>query len=389
MTTYDWQPFLEEWSWVFLNSPDLEDYDLPPEVIESGWLGFPGATEEQIAAAEARLGTTFPPSYREFLKVSNGWRHVCYSIDKVWSVEDVEWFRTRHQGWIDGWTKGAAVFGVDPPVVSDEDYSVYGPEQDCIHLRPEYLSTALEISEMGDIAILLLNPQITTPKGEWEAWFFADWNPGADRYRSFWDLMQDFYAILRERVEQKVKEHEETEAKRLQPTDTPEMVRTKLSGLITEIEKEVKAYEQRGGQIALVAAKAAQEVVAAMRHAKNETDDLAQLFDRLAAIAEEFEQKAVNLTSQINARIRQAEVIRKEAANDDAWREWALQSQKAGHPVPLLPELLKSAFNSVKGQIKMRPLLKPNESARAEVEAYEDCTAAIRSFLEKRPSKPN
>lgn len=47
---------------------------------------------------------------------------------------------------------------------------------------------------MGDAAIYVLNPQIVTPEGEWEAWLFADWLPGAARYRSFQDLMQAEYA---------------------------------------------------------------------------------------------------------------------------------------------------------------------------------------------------
>jgi hypothetical protein len=36
----------------------------------------------------------------------------------------------------------------------------------------------------------LLNPNIVTPDGEWEALYFAHWIPGADRYPSFWELMQ-------------------------------------------------------------------------------------------------------------------------------------------------------------------------------------------------------
>jgi len=34
-----------------------------------------GATEAEIAAAEARLGQAFPPSYREFLRRHAGWEH--------------------------------------------------------------------------------------------------------------------------------------------------------------------------------------------------------------------------------------------------------------------------------------------------------------------------
>gem|GEM_PF-3964474 len=33
-------------------------------------------TEEQLVFAEARLGKTFPPSYRKFLQVTNGRRQV-------------------------------------------------------------------------------------------------------------------------------------------------------------------------------------------------------------------------------------------------------------------------------------------------------------------------
>ncbi len=47
----------------------------------------------------------------------------------------------------------------------------------------------LEISDVGDSAIYLLNPQIVTADGEWQAWFFSNWNPGAVRHRSFQELM--------------------------------------------------------------------------------------------------------------------------------------------------------------------------------------------------------
>lgn len=60
------------WSRESLQSMRYEQDKLPPQVIESGWLGYPGATEAQIAQAEARLGMVLPRSYREFLKVTNG-----------------------------------------------------------------------------------------------------------------------------------------------------------------------------------------------------------------------------------------------------------------------------------------------------------------------------
>jgi len=45
---------------------------LVPEAEARGSVLRPGATEDEIVAAEARLGVTLPPSYRSFLAVSQG-----------------------------------------------------------------------------------------------------------------------------------------------------------------------------------------------------------------------------------------------------------------------------------------------------------------------------
>ncbi|MEX6690181.1 hypothetical protein QTN47_21910 [Danxiaibacter flavus] len=51
----------------------------------------------------------------------------------------------------------------------------------------------LAISNWGDSAILLLNPEVKFGD-EWEAWMFANWRPGADRYKSFEELMKEEYS---------------------------------------------------------------------------------------------------------------------------------------------------------------------------------------------------
>jgi hypothetical protein len=191
MDEHDWLPFLEKWSREIAASPNHAD-KLPEDVIASGWLGFPGATEEEIEQAEDRLGVRLPPSYRTFLDATNGWRTTGTFIDRLWSVGEVEWFKVRNQEWIDAYT----MYG--DTEISDVEYFVYGEDQDSAFFRTEYLKTALEISDAGDSAILLLNPQVVTAEGEWEAWFFGNWLPGAARYRSFWDLMQAEYKSFRD-----------------------------------------------------------------------------------------------------------------------------------------------------------------------------------------------
>lgn len=200
MAQFNWESLLKELSLKLIES-DVEksgklrrdgttiQAKLTPELHKSGWLGYRGATEEQIVNAETRLGTKFPPSYQEFLKISNGWMNSGWSELQLWSTEEVEWFATRNQNWIDGWTP---TDDEEIPTVSDDLYFVYGREQDCVKLRREYLQNALEISsDSMDGDIFLLIPEVIFDDGEWEAWHFGSKLPGATRYRSFYELMQN------------------------------------------------------------------------------------------------------------------------------------------------------------------------------------------------------
>lgn len=199
MSIYDWQSLLEEFS-LKLIEYDIKQSGklrangsaiqpkLNNELRKSNWLGYSGATEEQISNAETRLSVKFPTSYREFLKVSNGWRNADWTELKLWSTEEVDWFATKNQNWINDWFPD---YTETRPTVVDNLYFVYGEEQDCINLRTEYLQNALEISSnSGDGDIFLLIPDVIFDDGEWEAWHFGSKLPGANRYRSFYELMQ-------------------------------------------------------------------------------------------------------------------------------------------------------------------------------------------------------
>ncbi len=211
MGAFDWNVFLRQWSQAILESMDGGDRQLlPPEVIESGWLGYPGASEADLQRAETRLGVRLPPSYRAFLQVSNGWRQTAKPGDgsnhRLWSCEAIDRFIARHPQWIKSFGNGQDLTPLSPedslddlddawqPVgISDEEYYVYGEDQDPTRLRLEYLPTALEISDVGLDSIYLLNPQVVTAEGEWEAWFLADYLSGADRYPSFQAMMEAEY----------------------------------------------------------------------------------------------------------------------------------------------------------------------------------------------------
>lgn len=179
MDPFDWTAFLSAWSRELLEVEELA-VQLPAEVVASGWLGFPGATEQQLAQAEAHLGAPLPPSYRDFLRVTNGWRCTGPFIRRMWSTEEIEWFSVRHQDWIEAYADAFEAYAdTDEPDTAGENY-----------WDPAHLYAALEISDMGDDAIYLLNPRVVTANGEWEAWLFANWIPGAHTYPSFLALMQ-------------------------------------------------------------------------------------------------------------------------------------------------------------------------------------------------------
>jgi hypothetical protein len=184
MNETSWKSFLTEYNRELMSYEEVVER-LPSELIKAEWLGYAGATESEIAATEKRLATHLPPSYRSFLKVSNGWRFPSVSIFDLRSVAKLTWFREQNQAWIDAYADPSA----ELPPISDKEYFVYGEKQDCVNFRREYLQTALQISEVGDVAVVLLNPNVVAADGEWETWFFANWLPGAVRYRSFGDWL--------------------------------------------------------------------------------------------------------------------------------------------------------------------------------------------------------
>lgn len=199
MLDYAWETLLTKWSEKLIEIGSFW-YPIPETTLASGWLGFEGATEQQISLAEKRLGITLPPSYRQFLKLSNGWRDINSFIYRLWSVEEIDWFSVRNQDWITAWTQPEndqdQFFYEMQVFYAQPEAEKFVNKAEPITLRVEHLQTAIEISEVGDSAILLLNPKVITENGEWEAWFFASWLPGAERFNSFWELMLSQYEQL-------------------------------------------------------------------------------------------------------------------------------------------------------------------------------------------------
>ncbi|HLK69444.1 MAG TPA: HEAT repeat domain-containing protein [Bryobacteraceae bacterium] len=151
---FDWMALLRELS-------EYRSADAGVRAASPGWLGESGATETQIAALEQRIGRALPPSYRAFLAASNGFHHPSSFIQKIFGVEQVEWFREHNAGWAEAYR---------------ETYPLLG--------------SCLQVSAVGDAAVVLLNPAVVDAEGEWQTYFFANWIPGARPYPSFRAFMQ-------------------------------------------------------------------------------------------------------------------------------------------------------------------------------------------------------
>ena len=158
------------------------------EAVEKKWLGYPPASQQDIIAKENQLGITFPPSYKEFLLTSNGFRQVSTFLDNLHPVEKVEWAKnTEPQWWFD-------LLDQNDLEVPDELYLVYGPEQEPYRHRGTYFKHSLKISDQYDGMCVFLNPIIKHGE-EWEVLVYATWYPGTRRYRSFREYLLDTHEI--------------------------------------------------------------------------------------------------------------------------------------------------------------------------------------------------
>ncbi|MFO0747291.1 MAG: SMI1/KNR4 family protein [Myxococcota bacterium] len=171
---YAWQALLERVSAHHLADDDYRA-SCDDDVIA-------GASEPELAALESRLGLTLPPSYRELLATSNGWPQTTSFIARLFSADEVDRFARLEPEWL------AIALELAAPI-TEEEQQTYGEDQDTCAFDARHLESAIQISARGDSAVFLLNPRVVSGDGEWEAWFFATWLPGARRYRSLWEMM--------------------------------------------------------------------------------------------------------------------------------------------------------------------------------------------------------
>lgn len=188
---YNWKVLLESIEQSIVNSYSNDSisilYPNKPDTILN-----PPATLQNIQELESKLGLILPTSYKEFLLTSNGLKILSTTYWDIFSANEVKLLKECDPDLIEIWNENDFE-------QSDEEYFVYGEDQNSTSLRGSYMKHCIAVSGWGDSAIILLNPEVKFDD-EWEAWAFANWYPGAYRYKSFWDLVKsEFETSLEEK----------------------------------------------------------------------------------------------------------------------------------------------------------------------------------------------
>jgi SMI1 / KNR4 family (SUKH-1) len=165
-----WKELLQKLSEAAIEIDDQSIND--QNVRQSGWLGYQGATKEEIRQAEERLGATLPNNYKEFLTVTNGFGRVSVISGVLLPVAEIDYLKNVHDRF-----SFDLLLGYPQEDGEDEAYR-------------EKLNNAILISQYHDEQEIWLIPE-DPAKTRWQTWFFAAWMPGETRYPGFRHYMED------------------------------------------------------------------------------------------------------------------------------------------------------------------------------------------------------
>ncbi|MFF0739247.1 SMI1/KNR4 family protein [Streptomyces sp. NPDC004111] len=176
-TAFDWRSFLRKWSGEWADSLSAEDARAEDEdARQSRWLGFPAASEERITAMEKRLGVRMPPSYREFLKVTDGWQHAGGFVWLLAGTTEAHWHENA---------SGLAEITEE---YLDEDSA---PEE---WEEAELWRRGLQLDMESDATYVLMDPEDVDEDGEWAVYTWAGWRAAPpERYASFQVFMREMH----------------------------------------------------------------------------------------------------------------------------------------------------------------------------------------------------
>lgn len=178
LMAFDWRSFLLRWSeeWADSLREDEGRGEADAEARRARWLGFPPASEERIAAMEARLGRCMPPSYREFLVVTDGWRHAGGFVRLLAGTETARWHDNASG-------------------LADMFEGYLDEETDPEERREAGLwRRGLQLDIASDATYVLLDPEDVGKDGEWAVYTWSSWlGESPRRHANFLEFMRSTY----------------------------------------------------------------------------------------------------------------------------------------------------------------------------------------------------
>lgn len=182
-----WQAFLRDWDVQARdlmqrlpesNDPATEEFNVRATLLQEG------ATDENLAAGARALGMTLPESLQRFYRASNGLIVPVLDAEhaRIVGAEHLAFLRDN-EPWI---ILDREADRFDMP---DEQYRRYGRAQNPLAIPSKYFRGLVQLCPMVDSAVLVLNPQVVTAEGEWEAWRMSFEAPGTIRFPTFEAMM--------------------------------------------------------------------------------------------------------------------------------------------------------------------------------------------------------
>jgi hypothetical protein len=99
VTPQQWRRYLTEFSDAFFAKAAGNDlWELDHRQIAARWLGYDPVSEQDLGAAEERLGVRLPPSLRGFLLTTDGWSRPADWVERMCPCRDLQWFRHTPAG---------------------------------------------------------------------------------------------------------------------------------------------------------------------------------------------------------------------------------------------------------------------------------------------------
>jgi len=139
-------------------------------------------SEGDIRIAEQQLQCPpLPPSYRNFLLTVGEFQdgtHPHFEIENLLPISQITWFKDAPCG--EAWIRNYEIPFENLGVIED----------DSAEWKVSDLRKTLALSSTDFSSLFLLNSnKINQKTGEWQAWLFANWVPGAIVHASFGDLL--------------------------------------------------------------------------------------------------------------------------------------------------------------------------------------------------------